>query len=146
MFRRALVSGSLASVVSTAVIMAWSRRVDGATPAGTNAASQWVWDRPARRARAWTWRHTAVGYAIHHASSVFWATMFEAWRQRHPARPLAKASAVATLAYVVDYHVVPPRLSPGFEHRIARPGMLTTYAAFALGLYLAGLHRRGLRR
>lgn len=132
--------------MSTAVIMAWSRRVDGSVPAGTNAASQWVWDRPARRVRAWTWRHTAVGYAIHHASSVFWALMFETWRQRRPARRLAKASAIATLAYVVDYHVVPPRLSPGFEHRIARPGMLMTYAVFALGLYLAGGHRRRLRR
>ncbi|MCL6710772.1 hypothetical protein M8R20_27625 [Pseudomonas sp. R2.Fl] len=145
MFRRAWVSGSVASIVSTLMVMGWSRRIDGATPAGTNAASQWVWDRSARRARGWSWRHTAIGYVVHHASSVFWALMYEGWRHRRPGRPLAKASAIATLAYIVDYHVVPPRLSPGFEHRIARPGMLMTYAAFALGLYLAG-GRRNARR
>src|SRR5690606_33818330 len=108
-------------------------------PAGANTASQWVWDRPARRARRWTWRHTALGYAIHHASSVFCATGFGAGNEAvpPPRKPIARSAAMATLAYVVDYHVVPRRLSPGFEHRIGPRGMLATYASFALGLYVA---------
>lgn len=126
------------------MIMWFSRRHDGATPAGTNAASQWFWDRQARRARGWSWRHTAVGYAVHHASSLFWAMGHEAWKAAAtPRKPLARSAAMATLAYVVDYHVVPKRLSPGFEHRIGTRGMVATYAAFALGLYLADrMHRR----
>ena len=146
LLRRALASGSLASVLSTVVVSVWSRHVAGSVPAGTNAASQWVWDRPARHARGWSWRHTAVGYLIHHASSVFWATGYEGWCARRPARPLAKAAAVAALAYLVDYHVVPRRLSPGFERRISAPGMACAYAGFALGLAIARAIGRNAHR
>lgn len=50
---------------------------------------------------------------------------------------------MATLAYLVDYHVVPRRLSPGFERHIGKRGMLLTYSSIALGLYVAEqLHAR----
>src|SRR5690606_31585640 len=77
--------------------------------------------------------------AVHHASSVWWACAFELLRPRRamPRGRAVRATGVAALAYVVDYHVVPRRLSPGFEHRIGRAGMCAAYAAFALGLYLA---------
>lgn len=148
---RALVSGSLAAVVSTAMVSFWSRRVCGSIPAGTDASSQWVWGRGARRVRDWSWRHTALGYAIHHASALFWAVGYEAWQQRRPARPLRRAAAIAALAYVVDYHVVPARLSPGFERRVSTPGMACIYAGFAVGLALTTLlrarrHRSGPAR
>jgi hypothetical protein len=42
---------------------------------------------------------------------------------------------------MVDYHLVPRRLSPGFEHRIHPAGMLAVYGMFALGLFLAGRRR-----
>ena len=140
----ALWSGAWASVVSSVMVSAWSRRVAGSVPAGTNATSQWVWGERARHARGWTWRHTAVGYLIHHASSVFWSTGYEAWCARSPQRPLAKAVAVAVLAYGVDYHVVPRRLSPGFERRVSPAGMVCAYAGFALGLALARAARQRL--
>src|SRR5690606_23408079 len=76
---RALGSGSLASVASTALVSIRSRQRTGALPAGTNAASQWVWGEPARRSRGWSVRHTLLGYAIHHASAVMWAAGYEAW-------------------------------------------------------------------
>mgnify|MGYP007051634584 CR=1 FL=1 len=148
---RALGSGSLASVLSSIAVSAWSRGVAGSVPAGTNATSQWAWGRPARHADGWSLRHTLLGYAIHHASSVFWATGYEAWCARAPRRPLAKAATVAALAYVVDYHVVPRRLSPGFENRVSAPGMVCVYGSFALGLALVRLvggarHRSGAPR
>ncbi len=121
-------------------------------PAGTNAASQWVWGEPARRASGWTLRHTVLGYAIHHASSVMWAAGYEAWGRRRPEdAPLLRGAGMAALAYVVDYHVVPRRLSPGFENRIGAGGVAATYAAFALGLALADMvkgrvHRSGAPR
>ena len=130
----------MASIASTVMVLLRSRGHDGATASGTNAASQWVWGRQARRTRGWSWRHTALGYAIYHASSVFWACGYEGWNALRPPRrqpPLGRAAAIAVLAWWVDYHVVPPRLSPGFEHRIGRAGMFLTYAAFAAGLAAA---------
>jgi hypothetical protein len=76
---------------------------------------------------------------------IFWAASYEAWRARTPGRPLAKAGVVAALAYVVDYHIMPRRLSPGFEHRISPPGMVCVYASFALWLALAEVARSWTR-
>lgn len=149
---RALGSGSVASIASTVLVSARSRQRAGSVPAGTNAASQWVWGRPARHADEWSLRHTLLGYAIHHASSLMWAAGYEAWGRKRPADPpLLRGAGMAALAYVVDYHVVPRRLSPGFENRIGGAGVAAAYASFALGLALCDLvaargHRSGTPR
>jgi len=129
----------MASTLSTAMISAFSRRHAGTASAGTNATSHWIWGSRARRRDAPTLRHTASGYAIHHTMSVFWATMFEAATRRahRTAHIGAAASATAVAAYVVDYHVVPRRLNPGFESRLPPRAIFATYAAFAAGLAAA---------
>ena len=136
---RAWRSGSVASVLSTFAVSVCSRCRSGRAAAGTNAASQWIWYPEARAAARVSLKFTAVGYAIHHASSVFWATGYEALRPQHARLPgrVARAAGIAALAYVVDYHVVPRRLSPGFEHRIGAVGLWSAYAAFAIGLLAA---------
>lgn len=141
---RAFASGSLASVLSTVAVSVFSRHRSGAAVAGTNASSQWFWYPRARHVDAPSLRYTLGGYAVHHASSVFWACAYEATAPRTAgtAGRAGRAAAVAALAYLVDYHVVPRRLSPGFEHRIGPPGMVATYGAFGLGLFLAARRRR----
>ncbi|MBN6150844.1 hypothetical protein JR065_10865 [Xanthomonas sp. AmX2] len=47
----------------------------------------------------------------------------------------------AVVAYVVDYHVVPRRLSPGFDSRMRLRHLPLAYAAFAAGLCVPRLHR-----
>lgn len=131
-------SGTLASLLSTLAVTFFSRRHAGAAAAGTNATSQWFWYPHARHVRRLSPRYTLAGYAVHHASSLWWACGFELLHP-HRATPRARAmraAGVSALAYVVDYHVVPRRLSPGFEQRIGPAGMCAAYAAFALGLYL----------
>jgi hypothetical protein len=46
---------------------------------------------------------------------------------------------VSAAAYVTDYHVVPKRLTPGFELRVPRLALAGVYAALALGLSLRDL-------
>lgn len=125
--------------MSTAVVAALARRRTGALSSGANATSHWLWGERAKRRHAPSARYTMVGYAIHHASSLLWAGVFDrATRASHaPARVAATAAAVATAAYVVDYHVVPRRLTPGFDRHLSAPGMVATYAAFAAGLAAA---------
>lgn len=149
--RSALLSGTVASLLSTFTVSLLSAVRSGSASAGTNATSQWVWGEPARRRRGLSLRHTLTGYLIHHASSVFWACGYQRWTRggQRPVRRLGKALAVAAVAYAVDYHVVPRRLSPGFEHRLPRGGLALTYAAFAVGLWLgtpAADRRRSRRR
>jgi hypothetical protein len=43
------------------------------------------------------------------------------------------------VAYVVDYHVVPKRLTPGIESRLSCRSLLLVYVVLALSLGLGGL-------
>jgi hypothetical protein len=99
-------------------------------------------------------RHTAVGYAIHHAMSIFWATFYEAASgrvRRSRARVstpqiLGEATAMTAIAFFVDYVVTPRRFRPGFRKHIGRGALVANYAAFALGLALTSVVRRGRKR
>lgn len=142
----ALLSGTAASVASAAALMAGSRLRDGSWLGGLNGPSQWLWGESEAYSREATLRHTAVGYAIHHSTSVFWAliyeTIFGGSRKKKPAlQHCTEAIASAATAYVVDYHLTPPRLRPGFEKHVSRNGMVAVYAAFAAGLAVAGIVR-----
>ena len=134
--RAAIASGTVASLASTLVLCAAGRRElrDGATP--LNGPSQWVWGTGAPHVDGPDTRHTAVGYAVHHLAATFWALLYE--KLRPARRPLAAAAATAAVAYVVDFKVVPERLSPGFERRISRRAVAWSYVAFAVGLALCG--------
>jgi len=136
-------SGALASVLSSVVVAACSAREARTAFAGVNAASQWVWGRHAKRHTRPSWRYTAVGYLIHHASSLLWAGLFEGWNLRHPARGPVQAAgrsiAVASAACLVDYTVTPQRFRPGFERHISRSSIAAVYAGFALGLFAGAL-------
>ena len=55
--------------------------------------------------------------------------------------PQAVAGGVATsaVALLVDYQMVPQRLTPGYEHRLSTGAMLATYGALAAGFALGAL-------
>src|SRR4051812_27481141 len=112
--RRALVSGSAASVLSS-LVLAWRGRreaQDGAAP--LNGPSQWIWGTAAPYERGFSMRHTLVGYAIHHLASLFWAAIYEAARPetREALPTIAAAAGTAVTASFVDYQLTPQRLEP----------------------------------
>jgi hypothetical protein len=145
--RKAWRSGSVASVLS-GIVLAVGGKVEQNAPAGPlNGPSQWVWGTHAAQRRRPTWRHTAVGYSIHHLVSVGWATLHE----KHVAslvegRPattrLLAAGLTAAFACAVDYGVAHGRLRPGFEKQLSRTSLLLVYSAFAVGLALGGAGQR----
>jgi hypothetical protein len=77
-FSRALFSGSVASLCSELLVLVRSEMEAGKAARGINDTSHWLWEERARRQKEFSWRYTATGYAIHHASSIFWAAFFEA--------------------------------------------------------------------
>jgi hypothetical protein len=137
--RTGLVAGTLASIASTAALMLCGRREAGSMVAPTNATSHWLWGDQAFEVRRPTLRHTALGYATHHASAIFWALIY-GWlhASRHPAQSapaaLASAGAATALACAVDYTIVPHRLRPGFEHHLSKRSLGAVYGLFAVGL------------
>src|SRR5690349_15679311 len=120
---RAVISGSSASIASTLALGLCPAREEGSAAGPVNRPSQWLWRESEAYTRDLTWRHTATGYAIHHAMSVLWAIVFEQLqgqaikRDRAPTilRTCVNAALVATLAYHTDYGIAPWRLRPGFK-------------------------------
>jgi hypothetical protein len=141
----AVVSGSSASLASAATLMACSKLHEGSAAGGLNGPSQWLWGEAEACTRDATLRHTAAGYAIHHATSIFWAVLHESVFGRRRGKPAiqhcAEAAVSAATAYVVDYHLTPRRLRPGFEKHVSPGGMVAVYAAFAAGLAIAAVAR-----
>lgn len=148
--RDAVLSGAVASVVSS-LALARRGQVENDAPLGpTNAISHWVWGDEAARHDEASVRHTLLGYLIHHASATFWAAFYERFfgraARRNPAQALLGGAAVAATACFVDYKLTPHRLQPGYEMRLSRRSLFLVYGAFALGLAASDLARQAARR
>ncbi|MFL6549451.1 MAG: hypothetical protein ACJ8OJ_12200 [Povalibacter sp.] len=144
--RRSVFSGTCASVASALALAFRGHEEEGSAVGPLNGPSQWLWGEEARTREA-SWRHTAVGYAIHHLSSNWWAVMYEAvsgdaGTRKRTSRILAEAAGVTAVAFAVDYGLTPKRLQPGFEKHVSAPSVALGYAGFALGLAASTLLRR----
>ena len=140
--RDGIVIGSIAGVISGLALVIAGLRENNSAAAPTNAVSHWLW-----RGRAFTkdeasFKYTVVGYAIHHAMSIFWGTIHAAIHRpsekaESRAKLLADGAITAAAACTVDYTITPKRLTPGFEHRLSKPALFGVYAAFGAGVAIA---------
>ncbi len=145
--RAAAASGSVASVVSSLALARLARADGRAALRPVNATSHWLHGDAAGRFEGADLAHTAVGYATHHAATLFWAVIFEAWlgRRRLSALPmLERAMAMSAVAAVVDYGATPRRFTPGWELVLRPRDMAAAYVAMALGLAAGSLAVRGV--
>lgn len=146
-FARGLVSGTAASLASTAALLLLSKLEAKTALSAQNAVSHWVWGERAKERHALSVRYTLLGYAIHHASSVFWGVIYEHYLKRAEPLPLplelARALAFAALANFVDYRLTPQRLKPGFERHLSTKSLVIVYSAFAVGIATGHVLQRG---
>jgi hypothetical protein len=145
-FHDGLVSGTVASIASTISLAILGKAELDKSTAPINGPSQWIWGKHALYENCFSLQYTVVGYAIHHAASLFWAILHEKFRQGLSSSPqivaIVPAIVTTTAAYVVDFYVIPKRLTPGFEHRLSRRSLLLVYGTFAFGLATAALVER----
>jgi hypothetical protein len=138
-----LVTGTAASVVSTAALALLAQREGKSAFQPTNATSHWLHGDRAASCREPDAAHTLIGYATHHASALFWAVPFEAWLAARPPRPAAAllrdACVMSAIAAVIDYGAMPKRLTPGWELVLSKGSITVTYVAMALGLTAGAL-------
>lgn len=137
--RNGLVSGSVASLVSTAVLAMLGDLEEGDGHAPTNAISHWIWGDVAAEQDGFQPQYTIPGFVIHHASSVFWAVLLEKYYgqvldKSSPEQIVKAAGVTAAVACFTDYKLTPHRLQPGYEMRLSKPSLFLVYASFALGL------------
>jgi hypothetical protein len=141
---RALLSGTLAAAAVTVVASWASRRATGSAASALNATSHFLWGDRAARRNSYSMKYTGVGFAANYGASVFWALLYEALgrgRRRSAGRALRDGAITSAVAYVVDYHVVPHRLTPGFELRIPGRALAAVYGALAVGLAFRDMFR-----
>jgi hypothetical protein len=147
----AVVSGAVVCAMTAAVAAVAGERASGSAVAPINAISHVVHGSRAARVRTVDVAHTGLGFAINFGASAFWALLYEAaFGRAAESGELAKASAgaaaVAALAYVTDYHVVPKRLTPDWEERMPPRSLALIYGALAICLPLRGLTRSAVSR
>lgn len=147
--RFALISGTVASATSSVALALLARAEGKGALQPVNSTSHWMNGERAASFRDADLAHTAVGYATHHAATVFWAVFFERWiGVRRPAAllPLMRdALATSAVAAAVDYGATPKRFTPGWEFVLSKRSMAVAYAAMALGLAAGALINRRTR-
>jgi hypothetical protein len=134
--RNILVTGTLASLASGAMLMWRGHKERRHMLAPLNAPAHWIWGQESLRRHDASLRHTLTGALVHHASSLFWAAFYELLqaRRRRPTGRVADAAAITAVAAVTDLKLVPTRLTPGFEQRLSSRSLVWVYASFAAGL------------
>ena len=147
--RRGVVSGTSASILSTLPLVLRGLSENSSATAPINAISHWYWGDHATRVSRPSLKYTVPGYLTHHATSIFWAVLFEktfgnALRGR-AAPTIAASAATAAVACFVDYQLTPKRLTPGFEHRLSKGSLFLVYSAFAAGLAVTEIVRSKAR-
>ena len=144
--RFALISGTVASATSTVALALLARAEGKSALQPVNSTSHWMNGEQAAAFSKADFAHTAVGYATHHAATVFWAVFFERWigmRRPVAALPLMRdALLMSAVAAAVDYGATPKRFTPGWELVLSKRSMAVAYAAMALGLAVGALVNR----
>ena len=122
------------AAATTASATVLSTHHTGQPAAALNATSHIVWGARAFRMDRADVQHTLVGTLLNASAMLSWSVAHELLpRPRSCLHRVAKAAGVSALAYVVDYYVVPKRLTPGFEERLPPSALAMVYVALGLG-------------
>lgn len=152
---RALVTGGIAATATSALVTLFARRNDGAPAAGLNAVSHTLWGDRAYREDHASLKYTATGATVNFGACLWWAALHELLhgkkRDHRLGVSLARGASTAAAAYLFDYHLLPRRLTPGYEGRLDRTQFWIAFAALAAALPLRAhlawrIERNSVRR
>jgi hypothetical protein len=140
---KSLISGTVASAVS-AVVLGLLANAEGGNPVQPiNATSHWLHGDQSGKVTAIDAKHTGTGLATHQGACVMWALLFETLRAASPNAGLARSArdavTVSIIAAIVDYGLIPKRLTPGWEEPLPIRSVAGGFAGLALGLAIGGL-------
>ncbi len=144
-WRNSLLTGALATIGTTLAASLLGRSEDQSLAGPINAVSHILWGEEATSVDDVDLKHTLAGGIINSAAVTSWAALQELFLSRkksvEPIEAVATGAAVAAIAYAVDYHVVPKRLTPGFEERLSGRSMFGVYAVLGACLAVGALLR-----
>lgn len=140
---RAAVIGATAGLTLCGALGLLGRREGRSAAAPINATSHVFHGAAAGDVDSIDVPHTGAGSVINLGASIFWALPFAWWlhqRRKPTVSDVALGAATtATVAAVVDYGVLPRRLSPGWELVLPPRAVATAFGSMAAGLALGAL-------
>lgn len=146
---RAIIDGLLAAAATAAMAAVRGEKETGNGLVPINAVSHIIHGEKAAFQRGYSRTYTLCGLALHACACTTWAVFNRLFflrpgRTGSTTKALAAGAATSIIAYTVDYHVVPKRLTPGFELRLSNKSLGAIYVTLALGLAAGALiQRRG---
>ena len=143
----ALVAGSIVAAATIAAVALRGLNDSGSAVAPLNASSHVIYGPEAGEVDHPDLKHTLPGLAINAGASVFWATVYErlfgrAITRGDVGKALLGGGTVAGFAYLLDYHLLPKRLTPGWEERVTGRSLAMIFGVMALTLPLWSLLKR----
>jgi|SRR5690606_18648545 len=139
-----------ADLAAMAMVSSRGRKDSHSGMAPINSTSHVLWGAEAGRVDGFSARHSLPGLMINAGAGLWWAVVYqklfgELADRRGPVTALAGGLATAALAYVVDYKLVPKRLTPGWELRISDKSLYLSLAAMGIGLGIGSILSRRYR-
>lgn len=137
-------SGIVAALSSAALIALRGHIENRNAVAPINAISHIAWDEEAFGADKLDIKHTLVGLSINDTAMITWGVIFESVRsltnsRGDIAKTLSCGAGLSILAWLIDYKIVPPRLTPGIEAHLSQRSIALIYTGFAVALSASGL-------
>jgi hypothetical protein len=144
--RVGILSGAIAGLATCLVAGLCARSEKKPVPSPINATSHILWGDLAAEHDGLSWKYTGTGVILNEVALIFWAGLYEAWPCRHStlSSDITRGIAVAALAYVTDYMLIPKRFTPGFEKRLSGRSLFLIYCGIATSLMMANRASRKL--
>ena len=135
-----LLTGTIGAVATAAVIALHGQRQTRSPWTPFNATAHMIYGNASVEKEGFQVPETPLGLGIHALSLGGWGVLYEAFAANQKLPASCTAATVATgLIYLLDYHILPERLRPGFEKRLGNAAVRDAYLALAMVFALAPL-------
>ena len=138
--RQGLVTGLVGAGTTTAVIAAYGKARTGDPWTPFNGIAHMFFGETAANRDGFVPRETLVGLGLNATALVTWGVLYEAiaGKVAFP-KSLLSGGLASLVIYLLDYHIFPPKLRPGFEKRLGTDSILTAYVLLAVAFALSPL-------
>jgi len=136
MTRYMLFCGAGAALASLSSVALLARAEGEPALRPISASGHWLWGDDAAVKGEPGMTRSGVGGATNIGAGLMWGGLFGAWVQRNASTPgevLRDGAALGAVAGLLDYGLLPRRLSPGWELALSSRSVVLSMAAMAAG-------------
>ena len=135
----AFYKSQVAGLATTGAVALCGQIEDEDAISPVNDISHIVWGVKAFEQNEVSLKYTGTAVLLNQSAIFSWALLHElffgrAARRGETGKSILGGFLVSALAYIIDYHLVPPRLKPGFERHLVPRSLFFIYVILALAL------------